>query len=88
MAMNSRAEVIEQVRQFCDKHGLTVHPFGKITPGDEYVAIRNAGPQRLTCLKVSPLGWVVPVGKEGYSYDTWECVKISVKEPVNAPVHV
>lgn len=46
-----------------------------ILPAESYMAKRNTGWQLLTCLQVSPKGYVIPK-ENAYPYDLWECFKV------------
>ena len=76
----SRSETIRQIQVFCDENNLTIHPNGKIKPGDLYVGIRNTGPHLLKCKSISSCGTWINSVEIHYSYDVIECVKVTAKE--------
>jgi len=58
--------------------GFVPLPDEEIRPGDSYCAQRNTDLKLLTCQRVDrDYGFVVPVEPE-YSFDTRECVKVTL----------
>lgn len=81
MAKKTRKDIIDIAQQFCREHGLEAHPLRKIYAGDQYIGCRNTGPELLICKSVNPDGWIIPLNG-GYSYDLWECVKVTSRNEV------
>lgn len=67
---------IERFLKEAEKYKLYFDSSAIIEPGDYYMAVRNTGVHILQCKEVDPRGWIVPVERLAYFYDTIECVKV------------